>query len=187
VDNLDRIPFSNRVDRVVTVHDSCSVARLGTFEASRNLLKAIPGIRLVEMEHNKADALCCGGVANTMRSEITCRMRMAPMNEARSTGADVMATICTGCQESFAPMEDDYGVEVRSYVSLVAEALGKRQPDRFKALLRTGDVHTALAASGDNIGSSDLSIEELEQVLPDYFDRLFLKPEAPSDPYISPI
>jgi len=187
VDNLDRIPFSNRVDRVVTVHDSCSVARLGTFEASRNLLKAIPGIRLVEMEHNKADALCCGGVANTMRSEITCRMRMAPMNEARSTGADVMATICTGCQESFAPMEDDYGVEVRSYVSLVAEALGKRQPDRFKALLRTGDVHTALAASGDNIGSSDLSIEELEQVLPDYFDRFFLKSEVPSDPHISPI
>jgi len=187
VDNLDRIPFNKKVDKVVTVHDSCSVARLGTFEASRTLLKAIPGIRLVEMEHNRADALCCGGVANTMRPEITRDMRLAPMNEARLTGADVMATICTGCQESFAPLEDAFGVEVRSYVSLVAEALGKSQPDTFKKLLKAGNIHAVLAAAGDKVASNDLSVDELEEVLPAYLDRFCLKHAILADPDMPPI
>lgn len=181
VDNLDRIPFKQKIEKVVTLHDSCSVARLGTFEAPRTLLKSIPGLKLVEMEHNRADALCCGGVANTMRPEITREMRLAPMKEARFTGADVMTTICTGCQESFAPLEDVFGLEVRSYVSLVAEALGKRHPDNFKMLLKAGDVHRLLAAASDNVASNDLRIDELEQVLPAYLDRFCLKPAVTAD------
>ena len=170
-DNLDRIPFRQKVERVVTLHDSCSIARLGSFEAPRTVLKAIPGLEMVEMEHNRGNALCCGGIANTMRPEITGRMRRAPIDEAQKTGADVMATVCTGCQESFAPLEDAYGFEVRSYISLVAEALGKRHPDRFKALVKAGDIKDLLARAGDNLPASVIATDELERVLPEYLNR----------------
>jgi Fe-S oxidoreductase len=41
VENIDRIPFRQRIDKVVAVHDACSLARLGTFENPRNLLQAM--------------------------------------------------------------------------------------------------------------------------------------------------
>ncbi len=45
LDNLDKIPLKHKVDRVVTVHDSCHVARLGTFDLTRgrsNRFQALP-------------------------------------------------------------------------------------------------------------------------------------------------
>ena len=58
-DNLEAIPFNQSVNKVVAVHDSCSVARLWTFELTRTLLRAVPGITLVEMEQNRENSLCC--------------------------------------------------------------------------------------------------------------------------------
>ena len=95
-ENLDKLPFKHSIKKQVTLHDSCSVARLGTFEATREVLRAVPGIDLVEMEHNRQDALCCGGVAHVMRPEIAEAIRQIPMKEAAATGADILATICTG-------------------------------------------------------------------------------------------
>ena len=113
VENIDRIPFQQRIDKVVAVHDACSLARLGTCENPRKLLQAVPGITLVEMKHNRADSLCCGGATNTWRPDISEPLRRAPLEEAAATGAQILATTCTGCQKSFAPLEKDYGFEVQ--------------------------------------------------------------------------
>jgi heterodisulfide reductase subunit D len=171
VENLDRIPFKHRINKVVTVHDSCSVARLGTFELPRQLLRAIPGITLVEMEHNRDDALCCGGIANTMRPEITGPMRHAPLEEAKATGAEIMATSCTGCIVSFTPLEDEYPFEVRNYINLVAEAVGVPHEDRFRKYAKFRDAAKVIAEARDYIAASDLTPEELKRVMPDYLDR----------------
>jgi len=171
VDNLDKIPFTNPVNKVVAVHDSCSVARLGTSELTRTLLQAIPGITLVEMEHNRDNALCCGGITNMMRPEIAGAMRQAPLEEAKAAGTEILATVCTGCQETFASLESPYPFEVRSYISLVAEAVGVSHEDRFKPLVKGEGVAAAMAQAKEYIEASDFTAEELERVLPDYLDR----------------
>ena len=179
LDNLDKIPLKHKVDRVVTVHDSCHVARLGTFDLTRRLLQSIPGITLVEMAHNRADALCCGGYTNTAHPEISGPMRRAPMNEARASSAGVMATLCTGCQQSFAPLEHQYPFEVRNYISLLAEAVGVQHEDRFKKYLRLANVPDVIAQARDYISASDFTPEEMERVLPDYLNRYCLKDGIP--------
>ncbi|MBM4462598.1 MAG: (Fe-S)-binding protein [Chloroflexi bacterium] len=171
VENLDRIPFKRRIDKVVTMHDSCSVARLGTFELQRQLLRAIPGITLVEMEHNRDDALCCGGTAKTMRPEITGPMRRAPLEEAKATGAEIMATSCTGCIASFTPLEDEYPFEVRSYINLLAEAVGVTHENRFSKYAKSRNAAGVIAEARDYIAASDFTTEELKRILPDYLNR----------------
>ncbi|MFC2000333.1 (Fe-S)-binding protein [Chloroflexota bacterium] len=171
VDNLDKIPFTNPVNKVVAVHDSCSVARLGTYEPTRTLLQAIPGVTLVEMEHNRDNALCCGGAVNMMRPEITGAMRRAPLDEAKAAGAEILATLCTGCQENFAPMEQQYPFEVRNYISLVAQAVGVQHEDRFKPLVKGDGLAAVMARSREYIEASDFTVEEMERILPDYLDR----------------
>lgn len=173
VENLDKIPFTNSIDRQVTLHDSCSVARLGTFESTREVLRAVPGITLVEMEHNRGDALCCGGIAHVMRPEIGKAVQRTPLSEAETTGADILATMCTGCHQSFAPLAPQYPFEVWNYISLVAESVGVRHEDRLGEYLKLGDVTQVIDAAREYIDASDFSTDEMERILPDYFNRLW--------------
>ncbi|MDM7999350.1 MAG: (Fe-S)-binding protein [Dehalococcoidia bacterium] len=171
VDNLGRIPIQKRMDKLVTVHDACSVARLGSYENPRRLLQAIPGIRLVEMKHNRADSLCCGGATNTWRADISEPLRRVPLQEAEATGAQVLATTCTGCQKSFAPLERDYGFEVRSYISILAEAVGVSQEDNFKRFVGGMTVDEVLTDARRCIEASGYTADEMGPVLAEYFDR----------------
>ncbi|MCX6000069.1 MAG: (Fe-S)-binding protein, partial [Chloroflexi bacterium] len=124
LENLDRLPLRHSLNKTVTVHDSCSSVLMGMTETTRKLLGAIPGVSLVEMKHNRSNALCCGGLTNINRPEHSEPLRRAPLAEAKATGAEVMATICTGCQLSFAPLQSDYSLQVQSYINLVAASVG---------------------------------------------------------------
>jgi Fe-S oxidoreductase len=171
VENIDRIPFQKSIGKVVVVHDACSLARLGSYDNPRKLLQAIPGITLVEMKHNRADSLCCGGATNTWRPDISEPLRRAPLEEARATGAQILATTCTGCQKSFAPLEKGYPFEVRSYISLLAESLGVSQEDKFKRYVNCTSVDEVLEDAGDCIEANGYTAAEMGRVLPEYFDR----------------
>ena len=86
-ENLDRIHFNRKVSKMVSLHDSCVLSGMPqNYEKLRELLQAIPGLTLVEMEHNREEALCCGGVSHTMRPDIAERMRCGPLKEAEAAG-----------------------------------------------------------------------------------------------------
>ena len=58
------IRFTKEVPMTVTWHDPCHIGRhCGIYEEPRNILRAIPGVRLVEMERIKDQAWCCGAGA----------------------------------------------------------------------------------------------------------------------------
>jgi Fe-S oxidoreductase/nitrate reductase gamma subunit len=86
----------------VTYHDPCYLGRHNRlFEEPREVLRAIPGLKLVEMAHHGPDSLCCGGGGGRMwqgpelRGEA--RMSEIRMKEARDTGAEVLITACPLC------------------------------------------------------------------------------------------
>ena len=55
----------NRLDLKVTYHDPCDLGRnSGVYEPPRDVIKAVPGLELVEMANNRALANCCGGGGN---------------------------------------------------------------------------------------------------------------------------
>ena len=75
----------------------------GVYDAPRNVLKAIPGVELVEMERIKEGAWCCGAGGGAREaypkfSEWTADERI---EEAESTGADALVTACPWCERNF--------------------------------------------------------------------------------------
>ncbi len=98
-----RIKFKNEVPMSVTWHDPCHIGRHGgVYEEPRNILKAIPGIRLVEMERIKDQAWCCGagGGVKTAYPELAFRTASERIEEAKETGAEAIATCCPYCEQN---------------------------------------------------------------------------------------
>jgi Fe-S oxidoreductase len=88
---------SNRVEADVTYQDSCHLAHAQRItSAPRELLAAIPGLRLVEMAQPDR---CCGsaGIYSLAHREMSLDLLDGKMREIAATGADVIATANPGC------------------------------------------------------------------------------------------
>ena len=94
----------------------------GIYDAPRRVLKAIPGLQLIEMERIREYSWCCGaggGCSETdpEMSKWTASERIA---EARATEAKVLVTACPWCKSNFDAVG---GIEVADLFDLVALAL----------------------------------------------------------------
>jgi Fe-S oxidoreductase len=99
-----RFKLSNSVRSTVTYHDPCYLGRHnGIYEDPRTLIRAIPGVELLEMESTRAESLCCGGGGGriwmeTPRDERFCEDRL---KQSFATGADALVTACPYCLSNF--------------------------------------------------------------------------------------
>ena len=84
----------------VTFHDSCYMARYnGVIAAPRDVLGAVPGLEMREMERNGKNTFCCGAGGGRMWMEETrgTRINAERTRQALETGAETVATSCPYC------------------------------------------------------------------------------------------
>ena len=103
VEHLDQLKplLKHEVNRTVTFHDPCYLGRHnGEYDAPRELLRAIPGVKLVEMGRCKENGYCCGGGGGGMWldsfTQNHTRMRLSErrVREAVEYNAEVLAVAC---------------------------------------------------------------------------------------------
>ena len=124
------VPFAaptKTLDITVTYQDSCHLAHAqGISDAPRQVLNAIPGLRLVEMTN--ADR-CCGaaGVYSLTQAEMSMRLLDEKMLDAQSTDADVIATANPGClaQLEAGVRRSGSSTRVRHVIELLDRAYGR--------------------------------------------------------------
>ncbi|HXG57677.1 MAG TPA: (Fe-S)-binding protein [Thermoanaerobaculia bacterium] len=87
--------------KTYTYHDPCYLGRHnGTYDAPRQAIDGIPGLRRVEMEGNCRDrSFCCGGGGLMLfyEPDEEQRMGVVRVQQARAAGADVIVTACPYC------------------------------------------------------------------------------------------
>jgi len=94
------LKFEGSLNEKITFQDPCYLGRHNDeYEAPRQVLSAIPGIELVEMETNRSEGLCCGGGGGRMWLETVSAERFSNLRvkEAEKTGAGTLATACPFC------------------------------------------------------------------------------------------
>jgi Fe-S oxidoreductase len=117
-------------DVTVTYHDPCRLGRqMNIYEGPRDLVKAVDGVTMVEMEHNKEDGLCCGVSSMMSCNENSRGLRIQRFEEVRATGADIMLTSCPKCVTHFEclkfegdPRHDFEILDVVSFLARQVEA-----------------------------------------------------------------
>jgi Fe-S oxidoreductase len=99
----------------------------GVYEAPRDLLRAIPGARLIEMERIRENAWCCGGGSGVGEAypAFSAWTATERIEEAEATGADILTSACLRCEAGLtaASMERGQRIEVVDIVELVDQAL----------------------------------------------------------------
>ncbi len=135
VEHLDRLKplLKKPINLKVTFHDPCYLGRHnGEYDAPRELLRAIPGIELVEMGRCRENGYCCGGGGGGMwldsftKAHTTMRLSERRVREAVEYGADVLAVCCPFEVSRFEDAAKSTGndkVMVRDILELLDESM----------------------------------------------------------------
>jgi Fe-S oxidoreductase len=99
----------------------------GVYDDPREILRAIPGIELREMERIKEAAWCCGagGGAREAYPEFSRATANERLEEAQTTGASTIVTACGWCERNFTDAMAAGGAKLKvlDIVDLAAMAL----------------------------------------------------------------
>jgi Fe-S oxidoreductase len=137
----------------VTLHEVCKVAYLGMDPgAPRELLNLVSGEPVREMTRHGRETVCCGWILHQVLRQAGDKERNDRLAEAASTGADVLVTVCHGCQWVLDKPGADSTIRVVNYIHLVGEAMGIRHRERFRELHAMGDLERIMNSIQREIG-----------------------------------
>lgn len=118
------VPYSHEIDATVAYHDACHLAHGQKIrEAPRTLLRAIPGMTVVDL--NDAE-MCCGsaGIYNIVQPDIAGQLQERKIAFIRATGARIVAAANPGCVLQIAAGARDAGLDIAVVhpIELIARA-----------------------------------------------------------------
>jgi heterodisulfide reductase subunit D len=125
-----RFKFREMPPQRVTYHDPCDLGRKeGIFDAPRRVLKAIPGVELVEMRDNRQNSHCCGGGGNleTFHANLSHSVSDLRLAQAQEIEAQIIASACQQCERTLteAARRNKVRVRVVDVAELVLQALAE--------------------------------------------------------------
>ena len=100
----DKLKVKKNRNELVTYHDACYLGRYNDiYNQPRQIIKAVPGLDMVEMERNRRRAFCCGGGGGHMWLEEQEGNRINEMRteQAMETKAQTVITACPLCLQMF--------------------------------------------------------------------------------------
>ena len=123
-----RIPM-NRLDETATYHDPCDLGRnSGVYDAPREIISGVPGVRFVELQHHREHALCCGGGGNLQSADAGLAAGIARLRteEIGAAGATIVVSACQQCEQMLttAIREAKLPVRVMDVSQFILEAMG---------------------------------------------------------------
>jgi len=123
------LSFSKRINESVTYQDPCSLGRRSKiFDEPREVLRAIPGLKLAEMERTRDESYCCGGGGGRifLETKVLERLSIERVKEASRVNPNILVTACPFCLLKFDDAVKVAGkeIEVKDVAELAAEALG---------------------------------------------------------------
>ena len=110
-----KIPLKE-LNLTVTYHDPCDLGRnSGVYEPPREVLKMIPGVKLVELENNREKTVCCGGGGNIemVDPELSAGIAQKKIDEIQNTGADIIVTSCQQCVRTISTRARKQGIKLK--------------------------------------------------------------------------
>ena len=125
-----RLQLSNGSTPRVAYHDSCYLGRYqGEYQKPRDVLRAVPGVTVLEAARNKSKSLCCGAGGGRMWMEEDAGQRVNELRVGQllETSPDVIGVNCPYCltmmEDGVGTVAPDKTVRVLDLAEILAERL----------------------------------------------------------------
>ncbi len=127
-----KIQMKKGVPSKVAYHDPCDLGRhMNFYDPPRNLIKAIPGVELVEFTQHRDLAKCCGGGGGMKAYDTVMSLDIAHerVQQAAEVGADIIVSACPSCKSNLQQgaarlrREKKEKIKVMDITDLVAQAI----------------------------------------------------------------
>ncbi len=124
-----KLKLKNPVNVTAAYHDPCDLGRnTGIYEEPRNVIKAIPGLRFVELPMNRKFSVCCGGGGNVEMTDpdLSAQVAQMKLDAIQAAGAEMVVTACQQCVRTMATRakRQKMDLAVKDLTELVMEAMG---------------------------------------------------------------
>ena len=125
-----RLKITGEFKHAVAYHDPCDIGRhLGIYEPPRDILKAVPGLKLVEFKENRNFARCCGGGGGFKAYDTPMSLAIAEKRvlAAIEAGADTIVSACPTCKSNLSQAAAKLAKEGKPRVQVmdISELLAK--------------------------------------------------------------
>jgi len=113
-----RVRLTAPIPETITFHDPCYLGRYnGAYDAPRDILRAIPGLELTELERSREKGLCCGagGGRMWMEEKLGSRINQERMKEIAASGASSVGVSCPFCMVMIGNAKDEIGVDTQPF------------------------------------------------------------------------
>jgi heterodisulfide reductase subunit D len=122
-----RVPLKE-LPLTVTYHDPCDLGRgARVFNEPREVIRSIPGIKLIELPKNRESCPCCGGGGNLemIDAELSSAIAAQKIESVVGTGAQVVISTCQQCVRTMTTYvrRNKAPIEVMDLTQLVQKAL----------------------------------------------------------------
>jgi len=100
-----RLKFKKPFGKTVLYHDPCDLGRhMQVFEQPREILKAVPGLTLLEFPENRNLSRCCGGGGGFKAFDpgMSTDIALKKVRQALALGAEVITSACPTCKDNLA-------------------------------------------------------------------------------------
>jgi heterodisulfide reductase subunit D len=136
-----------RVDMRVALHRHPGIA--GAMEAAEQVLRAVPGIEVVELGQ-----AAVGLQANSMRAlpELRRELQLKELEAARAAGVDALVAVYHSDHRELCAHERDWPFRVMNVLEIVGASMGISEPDNYKRLKIMQDADAIVNDCADLIG-----------------------------------
>jgi heterodisulfide reductase subunit D len=149
-----------RVEMRVALHQHPGLA--GVMEAAAEILKAIPGVELVDLKQPAV------GLQSFNVSVLPAFKRELQLNElqaARDAGVDALVAVYHSDHRELCAHERDWPFRIINLLEVVGESMGLHRHDRYKELKIMQDADQIVAECGDLIARHSLDAGNARSVI----------------------
>ena len=149
-----------RVDMRIALHRHPGIP--GVVTAAENILRAVPGIEIVELGQPAV-----GLMANYFRAlpEYRKQLYRAELEAARAAQVDALVAVYHADHRELCAHEGEYPFRIVNLLEIVGESMGLSQADNFKRLKLMQDADAIVEDCRDLIAAHGMDIDEVRRTV----------------------